>query len=256
MKFRPPRPASLCSVFIQKVCATDKGDIEPGYGTGFLCKDAVKRTWLVTNWHVLTARHPQRPEDPLSGYPWSPYRVKITFPLKQKGHFSIPFEVDLYKDGKPAWREYKREIGIDVAAMLIELPDEISAVAVQDFASIDSRALEPGLEVAVIGFPFPHGSDVPYPIWKRAMIAHEPGYLFQGVAQTMLDMPGHPGMSGSPVYALSSAMAVTAEQKAAFDKDPLSLLDLIDTKKWITIPSVLNFWASMLDLQKNRILKD
>ena len=106
---------------------------------------------------------------------------------------------------------------------------------VQDFASEGKSALEPGLEVAVVGFPFPHSRDVPFPIWKRAMIAHEPAFLFQGIAQTMLDMPGRPGMSGAPVYALSSARLFTAEQKAAFDKDPLSLLTSINTEQMKTV---------------------
>jgi hypothetical protein len=51
---------------------------------------------------------------------------------------------------------------------------------VQDFAEVDQAPLEPGVDVIVVGYPFEHWANFPYPIWKRAMLATEPGYLVLG----------------------------------------------------------------------------
>jgi hypothetical protein len=239
MKIRDrPRPASICSVFIEKICSTPTGDIFPGFGTGFLCRANNGGVWLVTCWHVLTGRRPDEPGFCVTNeYPWSPDRIRITFPMKQLSAFSMPIVYPLYENGSPKWREYKRSSGVDLAAIPIELPDDCAGITIQDFAN-GERTIEPGLDVVVVGFPFAHGIDVSYPIWKQGMVAYEPGYMFRGIPQIMIDMPGHPGMSGSPVYTRSSAIFVSKQQHDAFSNKQvdgaaaLSLIDTIDAKQF------------------------
>lgn len=230
-KIRGPRPASICTVYIKKVVSTPNGDIEPGYGTGFLYKDESAQLWLVTNWHVLTARRPDDPGHLLKGYPQSPYLIRVTFAHQQRGAFTVPFDTPLYdKDGRPIWREYKRDAGVDLAAIPIIPPSEALVVAVNDFAEQDQRALEPGLDVIVVGFPFEHSVQFPFPVWKRAMLATEPGYLVMGVPQLLLDTPGRPGMSGAPVFRSGRGFSITREQRdalRAFEKGETSALDII-----------------------------
>jgi hypothetical protein len=84
--------------------------------------------------------------------------------MKQKGAFTHPLELDLYRDGKPVWIEYKRETGIDLAAIPVAVPEGAHLVTVQDVAQVEGKALEPGMDVIVIGYPFEQGKDFPYPI--------------------------------------------------------------------------------------------
>lgn len=231
-RIRPPRPASLCSVFIQKVVSTKSGDVTAGHGTGFHYRGPDDTTWLVTNWHVLTGRRPDDPGSLLPNYPQSPDRIQVTMATKIKGSFTKPLELDLYQSGKPIWSEYKRSEGIDLAAIPIELPDFAATVTVQDFARDNETTLEPGIDVVLIGFPFEQTVDYPFPIWKRAMVASEPGFLILGAPQLLIDTPGVPGMSGSPVYRSAMGLAVTSEQYQAiknFEKNGIGALDLVKT---------------------------
>jgi hypothetical protein len=184
--------------------------------TGFHYRSADNRTWLITNWHVLTGRRPDDPGILLNKTPQSPYRIEVTYPGPRAGVFLRPLVLDLYENGKPIWQQYRLDAGIDVAGIPIELPDGAISPCIQDLAERDTEALRPGLDVIVVGFPFEHGVDVPFPIWKRAMVATEPGYTTFGAVQTLLDTPGAPGMSGSPVYRLSSGFGVTPEQYEKF----------------------------------------
>src|ERR1051325_3211415 len=153
---RPPRLASLNTVFIKKVVGTPKGDIEPGFGTGFLYRDTSDQIWLGTNWHGLTVRRPDDPGFLLSGYPHSPYKIRVTFALRQLGAFSVPIEYPLYEEGAPTWIEFKRARGFDLAALPITVPDFAAGIVIQNFAEVDNKALEPGLDVIVVGYPFEH----------------------------------------------------------------------------------------------------
>lgn len=210
-------PASLCSLYIRKFCATPSGNQEFGGGTGFHYRDAEGHSWLVTNWHVLTGRRPDAPEILINGLPRSPFRISISYPGPIVGQFLPAVTLDLYDDGRPIWRQSRLDLGLDIAAIPIKRPPGAISPFIQDFAERDESALIPGLDVAVIGFPFEHGTDTPFPIWKRAMVASEPAYMVFGAVQTLLDTPGSPGMSGSPVYRLSQGIAVSAEQHAAFN---------------------------------------
>ena len=225
-----PRRASQCTVSIRKLARIGSGDAERGWGTGFLYRDPDQRVWLVTNWHVLTGRRPDNPGDLLPNTGSSPDRISVVFAARQAGGFLTPLEVELYQNGNPIWREYKRNDGVDLAAIPIEVPNGSAGIAVQDFATQGERAIEPGLDVIITGYPFKFGPDCPFPIWKRAMIATEPAYVAVGAPQILLDTPGAPGMSGSPVYRSGRGFAVSRDETeliSAAERGDISALDTV-----------------------------
>lgn len=123
---------------------------------------------------------------------------------------------ELYDNGKPVWAQYLLGVGNDLAAIPIILKSDVISTCVQDFSAGDTEALQPGMDVIIVGFPFEHGADMPFPVWKRAMVATEPAYTTFGQIQTLLDTPGTPGMSGSPVYRLSSGVSFAKDQYKQF----------------------------------------
>lgn len=222
--------ASRCAVFIRKIVSTPSGDKYFGTGTGFHYRDGDGRSWLITNWHVLTARRPDDPGQLINNTPQSPYRIEVTYPSSKIGTFLQPVQLDIYQNGVPVWMEYKLENGLDIAAIPVQPPDGADVPFVQDFASSGIVAMQPGLDVVIIGYPFEQGEDMPFPIWKRAMISTEPAYTVFGKLQVLVDTPGMPGMSGSPVFTISRGMAVSKGQHdaiRAFERGEKSALDAI-----------------------------
>lgn len=220
------KPPSLCSVFIRKICATPSGDKCFGMATGFQYRDLRGQAWLVTNWHVLTNRRPDNAGVLLAKSPQSPYRIEVTFPGPKVGAFLSPVSLDLYQDGKPIWYEYEFSKGIDLVAIPVNPPEGAIAPCIQDFADRDVEALVPGTDVVIIGYPFEHSIDMPFPVWKKAMVASEPAYVVFGVPQVLLDTPGVPGMSGSPVFRMSAGFSLPLSNVENFNNG-ISALDKI-----------------------------
>jgi len=208
----PASLASRCAVPIRKVVSTPNGDKHFGTGTGFHYRDQSGNSWLVTNWHVLTGRRPDDPGFLLSGAPQSPYRIEVVYPASPVGTFLQPVSLNIYEEGRPIWKERLLEKGVDIAAIPFSPPEGASIPFVQEFASYDIVPMRPGIDVVIIGFPFEQSVDMPFPIWKKAMISSEPNYTVFGQLQVLVDTPGMPGMSGSPVFTLSSGIEVTKKQ--------------------------------------------
>jgi hypothetical protein len=228
VKIQPAQQASLCSVFIKKICATPNGDGVFGKATGFLYRDINGRIWLITNWHVITARLPDDPGFLVGEAPQSPYKIEVTYSGPEVGKF-IYETIHLYRDGRPIWREFRLDLGIDLVGIPIALPRKVISPCVQAFAERDIAPFQPGMDVVIVGFPFEQDAiQMPFPIWKRAMVASEPGYTVLGQVQTLLDTPGNPGMSGSPVYRVSPGMAVTTEEHALFKAAERGERDLLE----------------------------
>lgn len=236
--------ASRCSLFVRKVVSTPQGDKYLGAGTAFHYRDKEGGSWLVTNWHVLTGRRPDDPGMLLSQSPQSPYRIEVIYPSKTVGAFLNPVVLDIYQNGAPIWREKLLEKGVDIAAIPIRPPDAAGAVFVQDFSSDDAISVEPGIDMVIIGYPFEQSSEMPFPIWKKAMIASEPAYTVLGQLHVLLDTAGMPGMSGAPVYTISSGVAVTEAQRDSFaaiqrgDLPAIDALSILQGSSFETKPSL------------------
>lgn len=232
-----PQPASLCSVEIRKYVRAPGGeDMASGRGTGFHYRDSRGVVWLVTNWHVLTGRRPDDPSRFVGEAAVSPYKISITYQSNTAGQFLVPLELPLYDEqGAPVWVEYKRELGVDLAAIPINLPQYARCPCVQDFSERDEEQFVPGLDLTIIGMAFPHGQETPYPIWKGARVASEPAYMVMGVPQVLVDGVGVPGMSGSPVYRI--ARGISVPKPPGMSKQPISGASSTD-------------WLLSLDLSK------
>lgn len=240
MQIQSPQPASLCSVEILKyVRSYDGQDKVSGRGTGFHFRDPLGTVWLVTNWHVVTGRRPDDPAKFVGDAMQSPSSIGVAYQSKKDGQFLTHLRLPLYEeDGTPAWYEYRRDLGVDLAAIPIELPDDVKCPCVQDFADRDAGPFVPGLELTIIGMAFQHSSETPYPIWKGARVASEPGYFAMGVPQVLIDTAGVPGMSGSPVYRISRGLQVSSDAaeavnsfRAGDEPGALALLSKLDLSR-------------------------
>src|SRR5579862_5466483 len=71
---------------------------------------------------------------------------------------------------------------------------------------------------------------MPFPVWKRAMVASEPAYTTFGKVQVLIDIPGTPGMSGAPVYHGELGVSVPkhdAELLQAANRGEISALEAL-----------------------------
>jgi hypothetical protein len=195
----PASPASCCSVYLESLVATNAGRLPLSFATGFLYAGPAATRWLVTNWHVVTGRRPDDPGFLIGAKPASPgwLRFKVEDP---GGAGWQQVELALYDANGPTWIEGGREKGVDLA--LVRLNDEprFPLPLSQTFAPNSSKRLEPGLDVVIVGHPFKLGAHSSSAIWKGAMVASDQDAAGAGRSWMLLDAPGAPGMSGSPVY--------------------------------------------------------
>jgi hypothetical protein len=109
-------------------------------------------------------------------------------------------EVALYDADGPTWFEGGREQGVDLALLRLKDSPRFPLPLSQTFAPNSHKKLEPGLEVIIVGHPFELGTHSLSAIWKGAMVASDRDVADGDRPWTLLDAPGMPGMSGSPVY--------------------------------------------------------
>lgn len=206
-------PASCCSVFIESIVATPSGPTVFGFATGFLYAGPAATRWLVTNWHVVTGRRPDEPGELIGSKPQSPSWLRFTVE-DPRGSGRQQMQVALYDNDGPLWIEGDREGGLDLALVKLSEAPQFPLPVTQAFAKNSAAPLRPGMDVVLIGHPFELGLYATSPIWKGAMIASEPGSLARGRPWILLDAPGAPGMSGSPVYRRSTRSMPSADQPA------------------------------------------
>ncbi|OQW71313.1 MAG: hypothetical protein BVN33_15275 [Proteobacteria bacterium ST_bin13] len=190
-----------------------------GSGSGFFYRIA-GRMFLVTCWHVLTGRNPDNVQREMYQ---QPDVVVLYLPKKKKPeHFLPGIPIPLYNKGKPIWYEPRDLLGrVDLAMIPLENLNEAKVFAVNDHFEYHDIAFEPGKDVTIIGYPFGMQSN-PFPIWKRAAIASEPGYTTLGKRVVLLDTPGRPGMSGAPIFFSAPGINVDRETAAAIKSGDVS----------------------------------
>lgn len=207
---------------------------EDRYGTGFLYRAADGQIWLVTNWHVLTGRRPDEPGVLLGDAPQSPR--EICFGLKEiDSAMHRVHRFPLYDNGRPLWRQHPLGPQFDIAALPVTIGDEFEVSTIQQAAASQMGAIEPGFDLVVIGYPFPAGQDIPYALWKRAMLASEPSVQMFGNSQMLIDTAGTPGMSGSPVFISHQAYMDTPEHVAAKQRVESGETRWFDEPDWLNI---------------------
>lgn len=202
-----------------------------GYGTGFVYHHALaKRRFLVTNYHVLTARDPRNPSMLEPGYPDSPDELvwsALTKPnfVARSGGLSIGADAQFIE-------HRRRADGVDLAAIAISFPEDTLVVEHDRLDCDNSIEIQVGMEVFIVGFPHGFGIHDLFPVWKRGTIASEPLLKEDGMSRFLVDAFSHPGMSGAPVFAVARRQMVrlgreSAQLFSAHEKGELSALDFI-----------------------------
>jgi hypothetical protein len=192
-------PASCCSIYLEGIVNTIKGPEPFGFATGFLYAGPNGTRWLVTNWHVVTGRRPDDPGSLVGGKPDSPSRLRFTL-HDPAGSASQDTDIPLYDADGPTWIEGDRERGVDLALVRLTDPPRFRLPFAQSFAPNSSVALGPGMDVVIVGHPFELGAHASSAIWKGAMVASGADTSTERRPWILVDTPGTPGMSGSPVY--------------------------------------------------------
>ena len=198
IQINPYSQASFCvEVFFNEISLST--------GTCFFI-ERNQKTFLVTNWHIVSGRNADTKEVLDSATGAIPNKLRVFVPhdngdgTAQHSDDSY-IDVPLYnEDGDPLW--YEKCIDgrmIDVA--LIPMQDINFCHLTIDEAEEpfnEGVCLEITSEIYIIGFPFAKKTGY-IPIWKRGSVASEPLIDMEGMPFFYADTATKKGMSGSPV---------------------------------------------------------
>jgi hypothetical protein len=161
------------------------GDVFLGPASGFFYRGANGRTYLVTNWHVVSGRNPTT-QKTLHSKAAIPDRLKLYVPMnlgsetvmqvQWREYFLLLYANETRQ--QPIWLvhpDHKHEV--DIAIMPLNgLNETILLVANDPQLDVDELRLYPGMDVYVIGYPRGMFGGAKFPIWKRGSIASEPEF--------------------------------------------------------------------------------
>ncbi len=177
-----------------------KGNKVLGTATGFVVEKNKKR-YLITNWHVLSGRHPQTNQsiDPNGE---TPDRVHVVHHAKKLGTWVAKTKPEMLYDkkGERTWIEHKNGRAVDVVALPLKNLTKDVQIYPLDLSLADADVVpRVAMPVSIIGFPLGLTSARIFPIWKTGHIASEPGLDYNSEPLFLIDATTRPGMSGSPV---------------------------------------------------------
>ena len=176
------------------------GQQKLGVATGFVVNNN-DSNYLITNWHVVTARNPYNNNRPLSVTGVAdPDNLKVWFHGQTLGNW-IRKDVALINDGNNLWFEHERHEQVDVVAIPLTITDDITIYPIDlALANFDLK-IYPSEPVSIIGFP----KGITYagilPIWKTGHVASDIDVDWAGKPAFLIDATTKAGMSGSPVIA-------------------------------------------------------
>lgn len=191
------------------------------HATGFFWRSK-GRTWLITNWHVVTG------VNPFTGMGckdlWPPTSIRIhdmvwltpDAPLAdshicpERRQLDIP----LYKDEKPVWLQHPRFSTDRVDLVALELPTGTAKGSKFAHGCVNECGFvkfyhHVGADAFVVGYPFSNFEGLMTPIWKRGALASEPLIPVADKPLFLLDIASSEGMSGAPVFRRTFGPAVT-----------------------------------------------
>ncbi|QAY60463.1 serine protease [Microbacterium protaetiae] len=178
-----------------------------GTGTGFVVFSD-SRSYLVTNWHVLTGRDPLTDEQ-IGSSSAKPSRLEAHVIVESEADQrlgKVRYDLQLYDDqGRARWLVHPT-LGRAVDVVAFEFGPSYPARA-EDFMPYDATepedpaAFTPTSEVSIVGYPFDLDQRIDLPVWTRASIATEPELDFEGKPCFLVDARARSGQSGSPVIA-------------------------------------------------------
>lgn len=170
-------------------------------GTGFVVSGPGGTPTLISNYHVLSGRHPET-NQPLAPSAAIPNEVAILHHSEREGEWVERVETLVKDDGSPRWYVHP-ELGtaVDLAALTLSQLDDVALCHVNYSSAAEPHVrIGPADAVSIIGFPFGRTGGRHYPIWVRGAIASEPLEDFDGRPTFVVDCRSREGQSGSPVF--------------------------------------------------------
>lgn len=203
MRQRQVDPITGSVVLLKTFCASK----QTGVATGFLYRRNEK-TFLITNWHVVTGRDSTDPTRSSTGEFCS--HIQASFLEGRGGQISLTSQIDATiplnnSEGKGlGWLQHP-SLGhqADVAAIEIVLPPGAVNLHLNDEKFFDRFILHVGDSVFVLGYPWGlRDQRNPLPVWKGGSVASIPGVGRNALPRFLIDAQTYKGMSGGPVVCL------------------------------------------------------
>jgi hypothetical protein len=185
---------SVCALpiypFFQQTCL--------GTATGFLWKKG-EQYFLITNWHVVSGKNPITGQH-TSKHAAEPDRLQIWwFDKSDLRKRPLLWEPLRDEDGTPLWWIHP-QLGnqVDVVAIPVSPDAAVDTRPINEMAHED-LAIQVGMDVFVLGFPYGSMGNGGLAIWKRGSVASEPSIKSATIHHLLVDTASRPGMSGAPV---------------------------------------------------------
>lgn len=110
------------------------------------------------------------------------------------------------KNGKQVWITSKSDPEADLAVIPIfqSFYEGCKINCISEEWTKDELKVRPTTNVSLVGYPYGfYDKKNSLPIWKTGSVASEPNIDFEGKPLFLVDISAFPGMSGSPVFAIS-----------------------------------------------------
>jgi hypothetical protein len=110
------------------------------------------------------------------------------------------------KNGKPVWIQSTSYPEADLAVMPLatSLYQHCKIYCISAEWAKGNLRVRPTTQVTLVGYPYGYyDKKNALPIWKTGSVASEPEVNFGGKPLFLVDVSAFPGMSGSPVFAIS-----------------------------------------------------
>lgn len=175
------------------------GDQTLSRATGFVV-ETQEEDYLITNWHVLSGRHPQTGQT-LHADGEIPTRLTVIHHHARGPGEWIEATEELYDQGNPRWVEHPEGNQVDLVALPLESAGDADIQLYPlDLELADADMVPvPAMRVSIIGFPMGYTAAGSFPIWKTGHVASDPDLDYEGLPCFLVDATTRPGMSGSPV---------------------------------------------------------
>lgn len=208
-----------CTAATTSISASFRGK-KLSIATGFYWR-AKSQVFLITNWHVVTGRHPETGAH-LSPQAGEPDELEVDLLVDGDLNKRFPQHLQLYNGGQPAWLEHRVwRSAVDVVAFPLGAMGA-HCRPMNDIPYFPS-ARGIGDDVFVIGYPRGIGPDR-HAIWKRASIASEPDVDVDRLPLRLIDTATTSGMSGSPVIQRCRGQGLQEDGTSVLGADGMRLL--------------------------------
>jgi len=169
-----------------------------GTATGFVVESS-GRHYLITNWHVVSGRHPET-NAIVSSTGAVPDEIRIVHHGHTLGSWTVRTEPLQDENKNNLWLEHPYGRQVDVVALPLQAIDDDVHIYPFDLSLADTDMIpQVAMPISIIGFPLGLASAGAFPIWKTGHIASDPDLDYNDLPAFLIDATTRGGMSGSPV---------------------------------------------------------